>query len=92
MLFSGNLRFRTFYFKDTCLVYSLKMSSIKLELDEYLARKDDTKPLLKNGIGLPGVSLPKVGNWFKREPSAEEGWFSETQKDCCPKMVNIPYI
>lgn len=65
------------------------MSSIKLELDEYLARKDDTKPLLKNGIGLPGVSLPKVGNWFKREPSAEESWFSETQKDCCPKMVKI---
>lgn len=65
------------------------MSSIKLELDEYLARKDDTKPLLKNGIGLPGVSLPNVGSWFKREPIAEESWFSETQKDCCPKMVNI---
>lgn len=61
------------------------MSSIKLELDEYLARKDDTKPLLKNGLS--GVSLPNVRNWFKREQSAEEGWFSETQKDCCPKMV-----
>lgn len=60
------------------------MAGIKIELDEYLSRKDDTKPLLN---GLSNVSLPKVGSWFKREQVEEEGWFSDTQKDCCPKMV-----
>lgn len=61
------------------------MAGIKVELDEYLSRKDDTKPLIN---GLPKVTIPKVGSWFRREQVEEEGWFVRTQKDCCFEMVS----
>uniref|UniRef100_A0A1B6KXL4 Vesicle transport protein n=1 Tax=Graphocephala atropunctata TaxID=36148 RepID=A0A1B6KXL4_9HEMI len=66
------------------------MAGLKVELDEYLARKEDSKPLLKNS--LPSVSLPKVGNWFRREQVEEDGWFAGTQNNCCPKMSKFQRI
>lgn len=64
------------------------MAGIKLELDEYLARNHDTKPLLKTAIPI-SVSLPKVSNWFKKNETTDDpdGWYSRAEKDCCPAMV-----
>lgn len=65
------------------------MANLKSELDEYLSRNNDTKPLL-NGLSV-NVSIPKVGNWFKRSEQQDdsEGWFDRAQKDYCPTLVSI---
>uniref|UniRef100_A0A1B6CCX2 Vesicle transport protein n=1 Tax=Clastoptera arizonana TaxID=38151 RepID=A0A1B6CCX2_9HEMI len=69
------------------------MAALKLELDEYLARNNDTKPLLKNAIPV-SVPLPKVSKWFKRVEGADDqdNWFSRAEKDCCPTMTKLQRI
>lgn len=66
------------------------MANLKDELDEYLSSKNtDTKPLL-DGISIPvSVSLPKLGNWFRKNEHSEEAenWYTAAQKDCCPALV-----
>ncbi|XP_073991017.1 uncharacterized protein [Rhodnius prolixus] len=68
------------------------MANLKSELDEYLSRNNsDTKPLLN---GIPSVSLPKVGSWFKKNEASDEAesWFAGAQKDCCPTLTRLQRI
>ncbi|XP_075211029.1 uncharacterized protein LOC142318331 [Lycorma delicatula] len=72
------------------------MAGLKSELDEYLSR-NDTKPLLKSALPT-SMSVPKLGNWFKKSDSSQnleqnEWWYSGTQKsDCCPSMTRMQRI
>ncbi|XP_067003236.1 uncharacterized protein [Anabrus simplex] len=68
------------------------MADLKKDLDEYLSRND--KPQAK--INIPTLfTAPTVGKWFTKSPSNEEtsnGWFSDTQMDCCPSMTRMQRI
>ncbi|KAF6213933.1 hypothetical protein GE061_011661 [Apolygus lucorum] len=68
------------------------MANLKEELDEYLNRNSDSKPLL-NGLPSVNVSIPKVGSWFRKNDADEqEGWYANAQKDCCPALSRMQRI
>ncbi|GLG94083.1 hypothetical protein R5R35_010012 [Gryllus longicercus] len=68
------------------------MADLKKDLDDYLSRNEKT-PIK---ITVPKfLNPPSVGKWFTRSPNNEEspnGWFSETQGDCCPAMSRMQRI
>ncbi|XP_049771414.1 uncharacterized protein LOC126143917 [Schistocerca cancellata] len=68
------------------------MADLKRDLDEYLLRNDKSQTKFSIPAVFPATS---VGRWFKRSGENEEapdGWFAETQKDCCPRMGRIQRI
>ena len=59
------------------------MANLKSDLDEYLLLQSDQKKTFKMEL-----KMPKMPGLFRKEPEPANGWLSNAQDTCCPKLVS----